>query len=1556
MKYFIIGICCFLQSFTLLSQMSGTYTIGGFSPNFTSINQAVSSLLTNGVNGPVTLNLRAGTYYEQVQITEIPGASNTNKVIFQSEAQDSAVVDWKFNGNNGNNYVLFLNGADFITLRHLSIYRDSTQASGGRIICLQNGASNNRLEHSFIRGKYWAGNSAHELIYSTNTLDTNNYFGHNTFKGGWHQFYLSGTSASVVERGTVIEYNKMSVSQYGIEYSYHGQTTIRNNSIQSVQKGIRLYYGLFNANVLMNSILVQTTDVGLDLNFQASTTGDSLKVIGNMVTSASGTGIYILGCPFTYIYHNSVYSATSVSSSGSCLYLGSSNVRMANNIFRNNIGYCLLFSSAASVLLVSDYNIYSTGGLTPIRVGSTNYTLTTYQNSTLNEDHSYQTAPNYTSSSNLHILSDFQANAHAFPIGVFTDIDGDIRALTPDIGADEFDHPDQDAGVISVVGVPLRICPGSQSVAVNIRNYGEQNLTAITVNWSVNNVVQAPYLWYGNLNSGDTAFSVPLGNYNFQLNGNYTIKSWTNAPNGLLDPFALNDTTSLGIVKTRMSGMYTVGGITPDFSTWNTTITEMADRGICGPITYNVRPGTYVEFLSFANVNGASLVNTITYQSEQLDSTSVTIGFPSSGSSNNWVMQGSASHYRFKYFTIKRMYSTFPSYYNLIIFNNSTDLIFDHVSFITAHYGIGDAVTLDGNGSVEITNCIFHRLSSGITKGSSALGEKVKIKNNVFRNLSTKNILASNTLDSLIISNNLIYNDTIAFPANVSSTGISIVYTNGKALVESNIIHGRMGGAAISLSCLNGTPTERVLVRNNFVTVGPSHSTTCAIYVNYSHNVDIFHNNLRTYNRPWVTSYENRVPSAVSISGTFLQNGLRFTDNCIYADSMSQVFSVPTGWGNFFVDFDYNNIYRRTPASTPISLSPTWPGIWNANSIEVNPMYTGLTDLHVNNPQLAHATWRGITTDMDGDLREWPTIGADEGRFYHNNARSVETSIEHFCDSTVVYARIINFGVDTLFNCHLSFAVNGITNASVPWIDTLKTLDTTSWIVIGSFDQNFGQSYTIETFTSLPNGVVDLEPELDTSSVQSLMEEYLVDLGTNIGLCFPASTTIATVNPAMFSDFLWNTNEISSSIQTDTAGVYTLYATNIWGCIHVDSISVEVGGLNAPIVSENVDSLFTELSGDHQWYVNGISILNATDSLLIITSEGEYYTTYTDTLGCVTISDSVQIGNLRDIGSVITSITETCDSTFVYARIKNHGLTEITALSIETLVNGSSFNITTWAGSILSGDTTATILVGRFDHQNGVNYEIVTRAFLPNLADDFHDSNDSSSISYNWVEDLPNLGPDIIICWGDSINLFTANANLFNGFIWSTGETTVDITVETASQYIIECYNGVGCLNSDTIYVEVGGTINPIITQVGSVLYSSMSAGNQWYLNGVEINGETNPTIVPIVSGDYSVGYTDGFGCITYSNMLYVDMQANRIDESNTLLFDIYPNPTYDEVKIVISEAALVELFDLRGAIVFSENLPYGISKLSLGYLQSGVYQLRVLSNNSALMLRLIIE
>ena len=55
----------------------------------------------------------------------------------------------------------------------------------------------------------------------------------------------------------------------------------------------------------------------------------------------------------------------------------------------------------------------------------------------------------------------------------------------------------------------------------------------------------------------------------------------------------------------------------------------------------------------------------------------------------------------------------------------------------------------------------------------------------------------------------------------------------------------------------------------------------------------------------------------------------------------------------------------------------------------------------------------------------------------------------------------------------------------------------------------------------------------------------------------------------------------------------------------------------------------------------------------------------------------------------------------------------------------------------------------------------------------------------------------------------------------------------------------------------------PVIGMSGNNLQSSASTGNQWYLNGVVINGATAPVYTPVAAGTYTVKVTIN-GCESF--------------------------------------------------------------------------------------------
>ncbi|MCK4700954.1 MAG: hypothetical protein KAT38_11480, partial [Bacteroidales bacterium] len=119
---------------------SGTFTIGPSGANYSTFEEAIESLQTCWAGGPIIFNVQSGTYNEQLIIPEIPGASETNTITFQSASGDSTDVILTYKSTSADtNYTIKLDGADYIRFKSMTI-----QATGNdyaNVINILNGAS-----------------------------------------------------------------------------------------------------------------------------------------------------------------------------------------------------------------------------------------------------------------------------------------------------------------------------------------------------------------------------------------------------------------------------------------------------------------------------------------------------------------------------------------------------------------------------------------------------------------------------------------------------------------------------------------------------------------------------------------------------------------------------------------------------------------------------------------------------------------------------------------------------------------------------------------------------------------------------------------------------------------------------------------------------------------------------------------------------------------------------------------------------------------------------------------------------------------------------------------------------------------------------------------------------------------------------------------------------------------------------------------------------------------------------------------------------------------------
>ena len=133
--------------------------IGGSSPDFNTFTEAIDSIKDKEVTGPVTFIVREGTYNEQFIIPEILGISKYNTITFQSESGDSTSVILTHNSTNADsNYIVFLNGVDYITFKNISF--QPLNITYGVAILLKNNADHNRYAKSYFYSDYITGDYA----------------------------------------------------------------------------------------------------------------------------------------------------------------------------------------------------------------------------------------------------------------------------------------------------------------------------------------------------------------------------------------------------------------------------------------------------------------------------------------------------------------------------------------------------------------------------------------------------------------------------------------------------------------------------------------------------------------------------------------------------------------------------------------------------------------------------------------------------------------------------------------------------------------------------------------------------------------------------------------------------------------------------------------------------------------------------------------------------------------------------------------------------------------------------------------------------------------------------------------------------------------------------------------------------------------------------------------------------------------------------------------------------------------------------------------------------
>ncbi len=986
--------------------LTGVYTIGGTTPDYTTFALAIADLNTIGICGPIVFNVRQGTYNEQVDLGLTNGASSTNTITFQPDPANTAAAILTFASGSANNYVLQFSGAEYVTFDSLTItatgatYAYAVRFTSAENVTVKNceiNASSTSTSSLSIPIRNETGVNVEHCTIENNVL---NY--------GYYGMYWYGGNTTTKEIGNVIKGNEIKNWRiYGMMFYYQGGGIVENNIIEQMPAATSTSYGLYvyyNDSVKIKANQVTLTGTGTNYGMylyraHGSATNKS-EIQNNMIsTSPSSTattyGVYLGYGQHINFYHNSINCTGGSATGGRGIYvLGSTStlygdVDIKNNVFANSgLGVAAYVNSGATTgfLTGMDYNIYTASSGNILSLNGANNTLAAWTTATGLDSNSINAVPGFFSSTDLHLQGGVAADAGA-NVGVMVDIDGDARPILPstgyDIGADEYIPP---------------TCP----VGYGTTSF---NLTATSgdITWIPGANDTGWIVEYG-----PTGYTAGAGTSSQPSNDTTTISGLT--PVTTYDVYikgicGIGDTslwmgpyTFTTRCVSSLNGLYTIDNTIPtggiNYNSFADAMNALNICGVSGPTTFHVNQGTYTEQVNLTSIIGSSPVNTVTFKADPTNTAAAIMTYSANATLNNYVVR-------------------FDGVENIII-----DSLTINPTGATYAYGFYFPTTAN---NITIKNCEIN----GNTNSTSSLAAAIYNQSGA-SNLSNNVTIDNNTINggsygvywwgggtttkenNLTFTNNKVlgfrsygtyfyYQDTVTIEDNLikqaagsTSFGYAILsYYIDNSTVKRNDIEmtSTSTNYGIMVGRYAGTSNE---VSNNMIVLSANQTATGSaygMYVNYALNTKIYHNSIH------VRSGSPTNTRALYLTGSTstLYGNVDIRNNIFVNSAGGFALDATAGASNttFLSHLDYN-VYSSS-GTTPFRYNnQTYANLTlhqagsllDSNSLYGNPGFVAGDDLHLLGAiayDNGDATL-GIMDDIDGDVRPLsPSTGYDIG-------------------------------------------------------------------------------------------------------------------------------------------------------------------------------------------------------------------------------------------------------------------------------------------------------------------------------------------------------------------------------------------------------------------------------------------------------------------------------------------------------------------------------------------------------------------------------------------------
>ena len=227
-----------------------------------------------------------------------------------------------------------------------------------------------------------------------------------------------------------------------------------------------------------------------------------------------------------------------------------------------------------------------------------------------------------------------------------------------------------------------------------------------------------------------------------------------------------------------------------------------------------------------------------------------------------------------------------------------------------------------------------------------------------------------------------------------------------------------------------------------------------------------------------------------------------------------------------------------------------------------------------------------------------------------------------------------------------------------------------------------------------------------------------------------------------------------------------------------------------------------------------------------------------------------------------------------------------------------------------------------------------------------------------------DLGNDTLFC-GDSLVLDVGPTPL--QVLWSTGDTTNSIVVDTAGTYFVTVSDPDYMQSaSDTIFVDPNATtvaaftVDTIANNAFQFNDMSTSATSwSWDFGAGATSNQQSPLHTYISQGVFTVTLIVSSPCGSDTATFIIDLTVG-IDEALSNAISLWPNPNQGQFTVELPEGnwngAGLKLFDAVGRMVWDRQVDGRRNNVTVNGLDAGLYFLEVTLGEQRGMVRVVIQ